>query len=132
MNRWTVLALAGASLAAGGCATATSQSFPEPPNTEGLVTIGPLDRGPVLIRQAQPRYPREAFERGIEGTVELEILIGKTGDVIKTRIIKSIPELDAAAVQAVIQWKFRPAQVGGHPVATVASAPVVFRITDKK
>jgi TonB family protein len=132
MNRWIVLALAGASLAAGSCATATSQSLPEPPNTEGQVTIGPLDRGPVLIQQAQPRYPRGAFDRGIEGTVELEILVDETGDVIKTRIIKSIPELDAAAIQAVRQWKFKPALMGGHPVATVASAPVVFRITEKK
>ena len=36
--------------------------------------------------------------------------------------------LDAAALQTVYQWVFSPAVKGGRPVATVASAPVTFRI----
>jgi protein TonB len=85
-----------------------------------------------VLHQTKPRYPPDAFRRGVEGTVELEILIDETGRVVKTRIIKSIPGLDVAAIQCVMEWQFRPAQVAGRPVATVASAPITFRISAKK
>ncbi|PYQ42414.1 MAG: energy transducer TonB, partial [Acidobacteria bacterium] len=58
--------------------------------------------------------------------------IDKTGRVAKARVVKSIPELDAAAIQCVMEWEFRPAQKGGQPVATIASAPITFTITKKK
>jgi TonB family protein len=62
----------------------------------------------------------------------VEILIDKTGGVAKARVVKSIPELDEAALQCVRDWVFRPAQKAGEPVATVASAPVTFKILKKK
>jgi protein TonB len=64
----------------------------------------------------------------IEGTVEVEILIDITGRVSKARVVRSIPALDNAAVETVKQWIFSPAIKNGRPVATVASAPVTFRI----
>jgi protein TonB len=91
-----------------------------------------VDQPPVILHQTKPRYPPAAFRNGIGGTVELKILIDKTGRVTNTRVIKSIPELDAAAIQCVMEWKFRPAKKAGQPVATVASAPVTFRIIKKK
>ena len=90
------------------------------------------DRPPVPIRITQPRYPPSAFQKGISGTVEVEILIDTTGRVAKARVVKSIPELDAAALECVYAWVFRPAQKAGQPVSTVASAPVTFKILDKK
>jgi TonB family protein len=90
------------------------------------------DRPPVPIHITQPRYPPSAFQKGISGTVEVEILIDKTGRVAKARVVKSIPQLDAAALECVRDWVFRPAQKAGEPVATVASAPVTFKILDKK
>ena len=66
------------------------------------------------------------------GVNQVEILIDATGRVAKARVVKSIPELDAAALECVRDWVFQPAQKAGHPVSTVASAPVTFSITDKK
>ena len=43
-------------------------------------------------------------------------------------MFRSIPQLDAAAIQTVRQWIFSPAIKGGRPVATIAQAPVSFRI----
>jgi outer membrane biosynthesis protein TonB len=48
--------------------------------------------------------------------------------VAKARVVRSIPALDEAARQTVLQWVFSPAIKNGRPVATVASAPVTFRI----
>ncbi len=86
------------------------------------------DQGPRPIKITQPKYPPEAFVKKIEGTVEVEILIDSTGRVAKARVVRSIPALDNAAVETVKQWVFSPAIKGGRPVATVASAPVTFRI----
>ena len=60
--------------------------------------------------------------------VELEILIDATGRVVHARVIKSIPQLDQAAIATVYQWQFSPAMKKGRPVATRANAPVTFRI----
>jgi protein TonB len=86
------------------------------------------DQGPRPIKITQPKYPPEAFVKKIEGTVEVEILIDFTGRVSKARIVRSIPALDQAALDTVKQWVFMPAVKHGRPVATVASAPVTFRI----
>jgi protein TonB len=98
--------------------------------------IGGTGDGPVLdydqpprpIKITKPQYPQEAFVKKIEGVVEVEILIDSGGYVTRARVIQSIPALDQAALQTVHQWRFSPAIKNGHPVATIARAPVTFRI----
>lgn len=86
------------------------------------------DRPPRILKQARPQYPQEAFVKKIEGTVIVELLIDTEGRVVRARVIRSVPELDAAALDSVRQWVFSPAIKHGRPVATVALAPVSFRI----
>ncbi len=86
------------------------------------------DQPPRLLKQTRPVYPQEAFIKKIEGVVTLEIVIGVDGRVGRSRVIRSIPQLDGAAVQCVQQWIFSPAVKGGRPVSTLAQAPVSFRI----
>ena len=86
------------------------------------------DQPPRPIKMTRPQYPQEAFVKKIEGTVEVEILIDANGRVVSARVVRSIPLLDAAAVQTVYQWVFSPAVKNGRPVATRAMAPVTFRI----
>ena len=98
--------------------------------------IGGTGDGPVLdydqpprpIKITKPQYPQEAFVKKIEGTVTVEILIDAGGNVARARVVQSIPALDQAALQTVYQWRFSPAIKNGHPVATIAHAPVMFRI----
>jgi protein TonB len=98
--------------------------------------IGGTGDGPVLdydqpprpIKITKPQYPQEAFVKKIEGTVEVEILIDSGGNVARARVVQSIPALDQAALQTVYQWRFSPAIKNGHPVSTIARAPVQFRI----
>ena len=97
----------------------------------GCTGDGPVmdyDSPPVPIKMTQPVYPQDAFVKKIEGTVLVEIYIDIHGNVVSARIIQSIPALDAAAIATVKQWRFKPARKGGKPVATLAHAPVGFRI----
>ena len=94
----------------------------------GSGVVMDYDQPPRPIKMAKPQYPQDAFVKKIEGIVEVEILIDSTGRVIQARIVRSIPLLDAAALQTVYQWIFQPAVKHGRPVATVARAPVTFRI----
>lgn len=86
------------------------------------------DRPPQPVKLTRPTYPQEAFVKKIEGVVEVEIVIDASGRVTRARVVKSIPALDAAALACVREWVFAPAVKGGRPVATVARAPVTFRI----
>lgn len=94
----------------------------------GLVPVRDVDRPPRLLQQVRPSYPSEAFVKKVEGTVVIEIVIDERGVVVRTRIVRSVPLLDAAAVAAVRQWIFAPALKQGRAVATLAIAPVTFRI----
>jgi protein TonB len=97
----------------------------------GGTGTGPVmdyDAAPRPIKMTRPQYPQEAFVKKIEGTVVVEILIDSHGRVVRARVIQSVPLLDAAALQCVYQWIFQPAVKHGRPVATIAHAPVHFRI----
>jgi TonB family protein len=94
----------------------------------GFGDLKPYDEAPRPTLITRPRYPQGAFDKRLEGTVELEILIGEAGNVAHADIRKSIPELDQAAVDCVRMWTFEPAHRNGKPVAAVGTAPVSFRI----
>jgi protein TonB len=92
------------------------------------VPVMRVDRVPRLLRMVPPDYPPEAFTKKIEGVVSVEILVDADGKVARTQITHSVPLLDVAAVAAVRQWVFSPAIKDGRPVATLATAPVSFKI----
>jgi len=86
------------------------------------------DRGPRLLEQTRPEYPHPAFVKRVQGTVLLEIVIGRSGRVEQARVIESVPALDAAAIACVRQWRFEPAVKDGRPVASLARTPIHFWI----
>jgi len=64
---------------------------------------GPI-QPPVKIKDVKPVHPAEAQRAGIQGAVIVEIVIDETGRVSKASILRSIPMLDEAALEAVRQW----------------------------
>jgi protein TonB len=64
-----------------------------------------------------------------EGLVILEATIDEQGNVTETRLLRSIPLLDEAAVAAVRQWKFSPTLLNGVPVPIVMTVTVNFTLT---
>lgn len=82
-----------------------------------------------LLKQVKPRYPAEAKAAGVSGVVICEAIIGTDGTVSETKILRSIPLLDAAAVEAVSQWVFEPATNDQRePVRVRLAVTVQFNI----
>ena len=74
-------------------------------------------RPPKALKTPAPEYPWTPFRRGIQGTVVLAVGIGKTGEVEKVQVVRRLdPDLDNAAVQALMQWRFAPAEKDGEAV----------------
>src|SRR6516164_1974653 len=91
-----------------------------PPSEEELPKFGDyvyVEELPEAVTKVQPQYPDLAHEASVEGTVLIQALVGKDGKVKDTKVVKSIPMLDAAADAAVRQWVFRPALSNNKPVA---------------
>lgn len=101
---------------------AKAQEAPKPQTVEGASVP------PQLTKRVRPKYPRAAFDKKIEGAVVVELLIDAEGRVAQARVVQSVPGLDEAAVECVRKWRFKPALKNGQPVATVAQAPIVFKI----
>lgn len=102
-----------------------------PPEDDALPQFGQyvyVEELPEAITKSQPDYPDLAREAGVDGTVMVQALVGKDGQVKDTRVVKSIPMLDASAVAAVKKWVFKPALSNNKPVAVWVAVPVRFTL----
>jgi TonB family protein len=90
--------------------------------------IGGNIKPPVKVRDVKPVYPPEAQANGVRGVVILETLIGEDGAVVDARILRSIAALDAAALDAVRQWRFAPVLVNGAAVPVLMTVTVNFTL----
>ncbi len=86
------------------------------------------DEPPVLLSKIKLKYPEEAKSKGIEGKVFLKLIISKTGTVEKVEVLKGIPELNQAAMDAVKNLKLKPAKYKGKPVRAVVRIPIDFKL----
>lgn len=88
----------------------------------------PQDRGV----KARPNYPFEMRRAGLNGEVVLRFVVDTNGDVRDVEVIRSSQrEFEAAAIQAVQRWKYRPGRKGGKAVATRMQIPIVFNLNDE-
>ena len=86
------------------------------------VAVAPLSRQPHV-------YPVDVLENGVNGTVVLIVDVAVDGSVSATKVDRSAGDerLDAAALEAVGQWKFKPLVKDGRPVPGKVRVPVEFR-----
>lgn len=85
-----------------------------------------VDELPEALWKAPPDYPDEARRSGVAGEVLVEAFVSSSGQVERTRIIRSIPMLDAAAARAVERWTFKPARSGGRAIPVWVTIPIRF------
>lgn len=107
-----------------------AEPAPEPPAVRDVrgATRAPAASG----AHAAIPYPRRARRRGLEGVVELRILVGATGEVERAVVERSSGHdvLDEAAKSGVARWRFEPALRDGKPVAAWIRRTIRFRLAE--
>ena len=89
---------------------------------------------PQLIpsTRALPKYPDLPRRVGVQGTVILLIVVEKDGSVGQIEVVRSSDQrwgFDLAAIDAVKQWRYRPALLGERPVAAYITVMVEFSLS---
>ena len=87
---------------------------------------------PKLIKEVDPVYPADARKAGVEGVVILEATTDLYGRIANVKVLRSIPALDQAAMDAVNQWVYEPMIIDGKPRPVVFTVTVKFKLDDQK
>jgi periplasmic protein TonB len=96
-----------------------------------LFELKDLDQKPTPITRINPTYPFEMKRAGQNGSVTLGFIVDSTGTVRDAYVVDSSHrEFEAAAIQAIQKWKFRPGKKGGRAVNTRMQQPIVFNISN--
>jgi protein TonB len=82
----------------------------------------------LKIHDGQPKYPKEARERGIQGDVVLQATIDINGNLINLKAVQGDPILAAASLDAVKKWKYRPYVLNGEPVEVETTIKIQFHM----
>jgi len=82
----------------------------------------------VRVKNVNPVYPSIAQSARVQGVVIIEATIGPDGRVQDTKVLRSIPLLDQAAVDAVKQWTYTPTLLNGVPVPVIMTVTVNFTL----
>jgi len=92
------------------------------------VRVGGNIRAPTKTRDVRPVYPPAAHVERIQGVVIIEAYVDSDGRVAQACVLRSIPLLDQAAIDAVAQWEFTPTLLNGLPVPVVMTVTVNFTL----
>jgi protein TonB len=84
---------------------------------------------PRKILDVKPEYPQVAFDAKVQGVVIIECTLDTEGVVTDTRVVRSIPLLDQAALDAVRQWRYTPTWVNGEAVPVIVTVTVNFTLS---
>jgi protein TonB len=99
-----------------------------PPPPPAPVRVGGDIKAPTKIKDVQPQYPAIARAAKVQGRVILEATIAKDGSVKDVKILRPLPMLDQAAVEAVQQWKYTPTMLNKEPVEVIMTVTVDFAL----
>jgi len=84
--------------------------------------------GAVAVFAPDPVYPQTPELAGYKGKITGVVKVGQDGSVLNAAIVDSLqPVLDAAALEAVKKWKFKPGTCNGKPVNSVTQFTVTYR-----
>ena len=101
---------------------------PPPPPPPAPIRVGGQIKQPTQLKRVNPVYPAIAQSARVQGVVIIEAVIGQNGKVQETKVLRSIPLLDAAALDAVKQWEYTPTLLNGVAVPVIMTVTVNFTL----
>lgn len=99
---------------------------PPPPEPKRPVRVGGQVATPALLSRVAPTFPEVAARAGVRGVVILDATVDKAGRVESIRVVRSVPQLEKAAIDAVKQWRYSPLLLNGQPTPFIVTVTVSF------
>ena len=87
-----------------------------------------VEQKPKVIKQVNPVYPEIARKAGLTGKVFLKFLVDKNGQVSNVTVLRGQEIFRQAAIDAILQYRFEPAEKNGKPVSVWMTQPMSFRL----
>ena len=88
---------------------------------------------PVLVREVKPNYTSDAMRRKVQGVVEMSGVVKTDGTVTDMQVTRSLdPDLDAEALKAFEQWRFKPGTKDEQAVNVLINVEMTFTLRSKK
>jgi TonB family protein len=88
---------------------------------------------PSPLRKVDPKYPPTLIADHVEGEVILYAIIRRDGSVDSIQVVKKLDDqLDANAMRALAQWKFRPAERNGETLELEAIVHIPFHAPEQR
>jgi protein TonB len=112
----------------GGVVGGVVGGLPDAPPPMQAVRVGGQIKEPKKLKNVPPAYPDIARQARVQGVVILECTISPQGKVTEVKVLRGIPLLDQAAVDAVKQWVYTPTLLNGVPVPVIMTVTVNFRL----
>lgn len=98
---------------------------------EQVYKPGQAVTAPVVEKDLKPHYTPAALTARVQGFVKLECVVRADGTVGDIRVVEPLhPDLDAASVRALTEWRFKPGMKDGKPVAVRVEIDMSFRLSD--
>jgi protein TonB len=95
---------------------------------DNALRVGGNIKPPLKVLDVRPVYPPIALAANVSGVVIIEARIGADGGIEEARVLRSIPLLDEAALDAVKQWRYAPTLLNGQAVPVIATLTVNFTL----
>jgi protein TonB len=112
----------------GGVVGGVVGGLPDAAPRLGPVRVGGFVREPRKLRHVDPGYPDTARKARVQGIVIIEATIDTRGAVVDAKILRGVPILDQAALDAVRQWAYTPTLIDGVATPVVMTVTVSFRL----
>ena len=93
--------------------------------------VGGAVQPPRKTKDVAPVYPPIAQQARVQGVVILEARVDENGNVSHTHVLRSIPLLDQAAIDAVKQWQYEPTLLNGSPIPVIMTLTVNFSLREQ-
>ena len=101
--------------------------LPRKPRQPSTKSCGQI-KAPTKIKDVKPVYPAIAQSARVTGVVTIDATIGQDGKVMDAKVVRSIPLLDQAALDAVRQWEYTPSLLNGVPVPVLVTVTINFTL----